>query len=321
MNRRSVVLTVLPAVVISGFALATTSSARLVTAEPVGAVTTIRAAHSGSAELVLYDDATISPRVTGNPDVKITGRGLLLGFELRRADGGSDNVSGVRMPAFAGGGVRVSGSFTPQSTCTSSDPLGVQSSCTYPNPTAIVLHEGYYHLVALTDGAPITITLRLHGESQRRAAVHIQHSLRTLEASLPERESMGSSTVTFGADVPFAAATQAFMVVGARLHPAATVLASSTCTRSDTAAPPPYAFSPACPGGRSAGLSYQIGSALPVGRQGGIAWFGVPSPSGSTNGLGGSLVDSDGPTYVGGVGVWIAGDELQSLGGWGPVSN
>src|SRR5437763_13893725 len=114
MNRRAVVLTVLPAVLISGFALATTSSARLVTAEPAGAVTMIRAAHSGSAELVLYDDATLSPRTTGNPDVSISGSGRLLGFELRRADGGSDNLSGERLPAFAGGGVRVSGSFTPQ---------------------------------------------------------------------------------------------------------------------------------------------------------------------------------------------------------------
>src|SRR3954470_17653782 len=88
MNRRSVVLTVLPAVLISGFALATASSARLVTPAPAGAVTTIRAAHSGSAEVVLYDDATLSPRQTGNPDVSITGGGRLIAFSLRRAGGG-----------------------------------------------------------------------------------------------------------------------------------------------------------------------------------------------------------------------------------------
>src|SRR3954453_22915561 len=92
MNRRSVVLTVLPAVLISGFALATASSARLVTAEPAGAVTTIRAAHSGSAEVVLYDDATLSPRQTGNPDVSITGGGRLIAFSLRRGGGGAGNL-------------------------------------------------------------------------------------------------------------------------------------------------------------------------------------------------------------------------------------
>ena len=82
MKRRAVVLTVLPAVLVSGFALATTSSARLVAAEPMGAVTTIRAGSSGSAELVLYDDATLSPRQTGNPDVSITGGGRLIAFNL-----------------------------------------------------------------------------------------------------------------------------------------------------------------------------------------------------------------------------------------------
>src|SRR3954466_14377912 len=98
MNRRAVILTVLPTVLISGFALATTSSARLATAEPVGAGTTIRTTNSGSAELVLYDDATLSPRQTGNPDVSISGGGRLIAFSLRRAGGGQANPPPARRP-------------------------------------------------------------------------------------------------------------------------------------------------------------------------------------------------------------------------------
>src|SRR3954469_8111108 len=119
MKRRAVVVTVLPAVLISGFALATSSSARLVTAAPAGAVTTIRTTNSGSAELVLYDDATLSPRQTGNPDVSITGGGRLIAFSLRRADGGDDILSGARLPSFFNHAVSVGGSVTPQATCTS----------------------------------------------------------------------------------------------------------------------------------------------------------------------------------------------------------
>src|SRR3954469_24829766 len=130
MKRRAVVVTVLPAVLISGFALATTSSARIVTAEPVGAVTTIRTSTSGSAELVLYDDATLSPRQTGNPDVSISGGGRLLAFSLPPADGGQDNVSASGLPSFFNHAVSVGGSVTPHTTCTSTDPFGLHNSCT-----------------------------------------------------------------------------------------------------------------------------------------------------------------------------------------------
>ena len=319
MKRRAVVLTVLPAVLVSGFALATTSSARLVSAEPAGAVTTIHATTSGSAELVLYDDATLSPRQTGNLDVSISGGGRLVAFDLRRADGGGDELSGARLPSFLNHAVTVGGSVTPQVTCTSSDPLGLQGSCTSPTPKAILLHEGYYHLVVLTDGAPVTITLRLHGEQRRKGAVKLQHSLRTLEANLPERESIGSSTITYGTDVAFASSTQAFTLTKARLHPKAELLAATSCARNDTGEPPAYAFSPPCPGGSSVGYAWQIGGGSVPYAYEGVGFIGLLPSSGAPNGLGGSFVDSDGPTYLGGLGVWMAGDHLDYFGGFGPV--
>lgn len=319
--RRPVVSAAAAAMVAGAVAVAVPSSAHLVAAQAAGQVTTITVGHSGTAEIVLYDDATLSPAAVHNPDVQITGAGRLVGFELSRTDDDGDFVSAVRMPSFAGGQVQVAGSTTPAMTCTPwpNATVDLSDTCTQPHTKAITLHEGYYHLVALADGSQLTITLHLHGEEQRRAQVHLQTSVRSLEATLPERESMGSSTVTYGADVPFAGATQVVDVVAAKLHPTATVLADSLCVRSDTGAPPPYAFSPACPGGSSSGMSYRLANSEAGG--GGIVFVGVPGSTNDPNGLGGSFTDSDGPTYLGGLGLWLAGADLTYLGGFSQVGS
>lgn len=297
--------------------LAAPSSARVVPAEVAGATTTIYATHTGSAELVLYDDATISPKTKENPDIEITGRGRIVGFELR-GDDTSDSLGAVRFPAFAGGQVVAGGSTTPVGSCAAfpDDTAPVEQSCSSPTPRAFLLHEGYYHLFVLTDGSPVTITLHLHGEEQSSAQVRLQRSHRSLEAGLPEDVSMGANTISYGTDVDFTGATQTASVVAAKLHPDATLLARTECLRADQGAAPPYAFSPACPGGASNSISYQLN--LPAGAPGryGVVYVASFTGGGSPNGLGGSFTDSDGPRYVGGVGVWIAGDELTLLDGF-----
>ena len=296
-----------------GTMLAAPSSAHLVRAETLGSVTTITATHSGSAEVVLYDDATLSPRTTGNPDVSITGKGRVVGVQLTRSDGTSDSLAAYRMPGFAGGQVSVGGSTTPAPTCTSE--LTGGSTCTTPTPKAILLHEGYYHLVVLADGAPVTVTLHLHGLTSAPSRVHAQRSFRSVELSLPERESMGSTTVTYGGAQPIAGATQISMIVGAKLHSSATFRGLTVCRRADNSAPPPYAYSPACPGGSDEGFAYRTGGAIPapVGGVGGIFLVGLPLPD-TTTGVGGSFIDSDGPTYLGGVGLWVWGENITIYG-------
>lgn len=314
--RRTAVWTIAPALLVAAVVTASPSSAHLPTAKTVGSVTTITATQSGTAELVLDDDATLSPRAERNPDVHIAGSGRLVAFELTRRDGGGDILSGARLPRFAGGGTVVGGSTTPPGSCTAwpSNDAALQENCTDPSPKAITLHEGYYHLVVVTDGAPVRITLTLHGLQTARSMVRLQSSLRSLEATLPERESIGSSTLTYGTDVNFAGASQTFSIVAARLHAAAPVLASSICSRSDSGAPPPYAFSAACPNGDDSGVSWRI-SGVPE-AQGGVVFVGSPTGSSSPDGLGGSFTDNDGPRYLGGLGVWIAGDTLTSFGGY-----
>ena len=209
--RRRTALVLAAVTAAAGTAIAVPATARLVLAEPAGAVTTIETSSSGTAEIVLYDDAVVSPLATHNPDVSISGAGRMVAFELTRADGGADELYGVRLPSFAGGAVTVGGSASPASTCTPwpSAQVPVQEQCGAPHPTSIRLHEGYYHLVVVTDGKPVRISLRLHGQQRRSAALHLQQQIRTLEANLPERESVGSTTVSYGTSVGFQNATQA----------------------------------------------------------------------------------------------------------------
>jgi hypothetical protein len=314
-------------------AVAIPSSARLVPAEPLGAVTTVQTSTSGTAELVLYDDATLSPALRHNPDITVSGKGRLVGFTMSRTDGGGDGVSAVRLPSFAGGAVQVTGSYIPEMTCTNypNDTIGIQArcgDCTYTamdvlkalpkcdyHPTAIKLHEGYYHLVVVTDGAPIRVTFRLHGESRKRSSLHLQRIIRTAEVNLPQQESIGSSTVTFGGGATAGGATELTTVVAARLHQSAAFLAATACTRHDTGAPPPYAYSPACPNGQTDGYAYQIGAPAPVNPIGGFGAFAyVSSHPTKVSGVGGSFVDSDGPKYLGGLALSSWGESIPFWG-------
>jgi hypothetical protein len=314
MHRRSALVIGAIAATCLGTALAVPSSAHLVAAQPLGNVTTITASSSGTAELVLYDDATMSPRETHNPDVSITGKGRVVAFELTRSDGTEDGLAAMRVPAFAGGVTYVGGSTIPKVNCTPGNGLLDNGSCgPYYPPTAIKLHEGYYHLAVLTDGAPVRITIRLHGQERAKGAVRLQRSFRTVEANMPEQESIGQTTVTYGVETPYADANHVGAVVEARLHPSATVLAASVCMRDDASAPPPYAFSPACPGGQNRGIGYSIAGGVRT-EQGAVGGLSIQDIAGQTThptGVGGSFVDSDGPTYLGGVAVWVWGDDLQ----------
>ncbi|MDQ1685266.1 MAG: hypothetical protein QOC82_2003 [Frankiaceae bacterium] len=297
-----------------GVAAALPSSAHLVADEPFGAMTAITANSSGTADVVLYDDATLSPRLTHNPDVSITGPGRVVGFTLTRTDHTGDTLYVVRMPKFAGGLTYVSGSTTPPpAQCTSATtPLEPAQPCPMVKPTAIKLHEGYYHLAVLTDGKPLRITLHLHGLQRGRARVGMQANVRTAEADLPQQESIGSNTITYGAETSYTGARHAAMVVRAKLHADATLLAQSVCARNDSGAAPPYAFSPPCPGGASRGMAWESNNPRQMfGAIGGLSVYDVAGKPIDPTGLGGSFVDSNGPAYLGGVGVWSWSDAID----------
>src|SRR5207248_3849909 len=126
--------------------------------------------HSGTARVVLYRDAALSLRVADNPDTGVHGAGRFVGLWLVRAQDSNatntDYVSVYRLPSFAGSAVRTFGSRFPTGQCT---PVGedvepVYWDCSHlPKPREILLHQGHYTVHVVTDGAPVTFTLRLHG--------------------------------------------------------------------------------------------------------------------------------------------------------------
>jgi hypothetical protein len=315
MQHRPVLALLAAAVASAGVGVALPSSAHLNAAEPLAALTTITATTSGTANLVLYDDATLSPKLTHNPDLTISGSGRVVAFRLTRTDAAGDTLYAVRLPKFAGGLTYVSGSSgAPPTRCTqSTNPLQGQTCTSAPAPHAITLHEGYYHLAVLTDGAPLRVTLRLHGLPHRRAAVRVQTKVRTAEADLPQQESIGSSTITYGAQTTFTGAVNAAMLVRAKLHSDAALLAASVCARQDSGAAPPYAFSPACPGGANRGVSWTSNNGVrqEFGGIGGLSVYDLAGQPVHPTGLGGSYVDTDGPAYLGGVGVWTWSNDLD----------
>lgn len=136
--------------------------------------TVITADHSGSADLVLYDDAVmhLNPDYT-TPDITMTGPGRIIGFGLS-LDNGDDGMGASR---YRQGGKTLNVAYAAGTTyprpaqCATyvgvTVPMtvhGVYEGCPAdPAPKYTVLHQGHYHLRVLTDGGRVTITLRLRG--------------------------------------------------------------------------------------------------------------------------------------------------------------
>src|SRR5207248_2146091 len=150
MSRRRLIRATAAAVLAAGIGFALPSSAGSSAPRQLAATTTITADHSGTAELILTDDARLSVANQANPDVRITGPGRVVAFGLQRVDGAGDGLLAVRVPAFAGGATYVSGSYWPAPYCTGSPNNTVALSTTCTTPKAILLHEGVYRLTVLT---------------------------------------------------------------------------------------------------------------------------------------------------------------------------
>ena len=165
-------------------------------------VTTIVADRSGSAELVLNDDATLRLRPDGStPDITMTGGGRIIGFGLA-LKGGDDGLSATRI--FRGGKLvtytGAAGTTYPRpSNCgqvagTSVVPItvyGVYEPCPPEQAKYVVLHQGHYHLTLLADGARVTATIRLGG-LKGRSTVRTTKTLASGERSLTALETVGT---------------------------------------------------------------------------------------------------------------------------------
>ena len=192
------------AAVATAAALAAPASARTHYQQLAGD-TTITASSSGSALVDLPDDVSMSWKATGNPDISISGPGRLVGFMLSplgQQGYSLDSLLVLRIPKNGGTALKVFGLASPTDgpTCTQigEDPSQPLGGCTeYKDPGYGFYYEGRYKLTVLTDGSPVTISLRLHGLD---GATTIRPTTRiaTVEATMTPREALGTTVVSGG---------------------------------------------------------------------------------------------------------------------------
>lgn len=281
----------------------------------LGGVTTVAAEHSGSTKVVLYDDATLTWKSVANPDTSIRGKGRFVSLWLFRDDGfqntsgETDYVNIWREPAFAGGRTFTSGSAYPQGGCTSwpNDTLPLNESCDTLTPRSILLHQGYYRLVVVTDRDPVKFTLHLHG-ADGRSTVRPTTPFHTFEAALPQRDGIGDDLVTWGRSARgFDDSSVLFQFVDVSVPSDAKTWGSASCTRyDDGSTPPPQAYGPLCPGGSGGSGGFAIDGEPAVGTDPVYFWGSmIPIPGSGDIGYGGSVWSDRGATFHHALGVWL----------------
>lgn len=278
--------------------------------------TTVNATQSGWVDVALYDDALLSPLSEENPDLAVSGPGRLLGLTLRSLGTdylSTDELDFYRLPGFLGAKELVWGTTDSTGSC-SGTPVGptsvpVGGSCNYSEPKHIVLHEGRYRLSVLTDGAPVSFALTLHGLDEGETSLSPNHPLASTQLPLPKLDSQDDKLLTFGATAHLSKADPAFIVTAAKGSVDPTVSGDGTCVRQDgSVPPPPYAYGPHCPNGVAGSYDYWInpGHGVPASFGGFGVFTGslVPGHEGDY-GIGGSFSDSGGITLLGALGIWL----------------
>lgn len=266
---------VVACVVLSSLTLPAAAS----TAPPVVMTETVSVQTSRSSviDVLLPEDATVSSSAR-SAGVRFDGPGRLVGVWLERRDSAGDFLTSYRLPAFAGG-----------------------KQVTYGSG---VLREGHYRLTVLTDGRPLRITLRLDGLAAGRTTLRPRDLLDSTQKTLPARESLATSLVTFGGVTNVDRPVQTFVVATARGSSDPRAASATVCERPD-AGKDPMAYGPLCPGGSSGGYQYQLSVA---GEQmvgaGGFATSSATEHRGPV-GLGGSFGDSGGVRFGQALGVWL----------------
>jgi hypothetical protein len=289
-------------------AAATPSSARVPRLPELTADTEVTASHSGYLDVVVPEDARLSVAQTRNPDVAVTGAGRFVGLWLQRQQdsGFGDELTVFRLPGFLGGAVRTEGTAYPAQTCTGTPAaFPVTYDCTGGiAPTAIVLHEGRYRITVLTDGSPVAFRLSLHGLDAGSTSLSPSTALASAQRTLPARESLGSSLVTYGATSGLAGNLATFAMATVKRTPGSTVESTGTCFRADQATTPPLGYGPKCPGG-AGGSDVQL---VHVNGQtyGQVSGFGTAGQAdGTPVGIGGSFGGDKGVTVGSTLGAWL----------------
>ncbi|HUR14610.1 MAG TPA: hypothetical protein VM097_08990 [Mycobacteriales bacterium] len=227
--------------------------------------TVITADRSGSADLVLYDDAVMRLNADyTTPDITMTGPGRIIGFSLS-LDNGDDGMGASRYRR-AGKVVNVAyaaGTTYPRpASCDTyagvTVPMtleGVFLGCpAEPAPKYTVLHQGHYHLRVLTDGGRVTITLRLRGVPGS-ARLRPTKALASGVQVVGPRDDLGGRFVRRETVVAPGVPASALINIDADFAAKPVAAGVTTCVYDAAKAQLPTDYTTTqCPGGRSGGF-------------------------------------------------------------------
>lgn len=274
--------------------------------------TTITTSTSGWVDVALRDDAVLSPKTEQNPDATITGVGRYVVFWIESLNTGYDNTDSLevtRYPSWLGGRTTVVGSYDGKQTCSPvlpAVPVSGLESCTR-SADRILLHEGFYRITVLADGAPVSLHLDLGGVRAGSTTVRPTHELASAERELPMFAPPGGKTVSFGGTSHTTKAEPRFLLTDLKRSGDTGIFEDGQCVRQDVTEAPAAAYSPPCAGG--SGTAWYEAKVNGTG----TGWFyytpvvayapsiGEPYDTG----LGGSYSDSLGLTLNHALGVWL----------------
>lgn len=209
-------------------------------------VTRITGNTSSVAWVTIPKEARFSWRYGPNPDVTIEGGGRMAGVVIMEPDLEDDR----RRFAMAG-----RASFCDAPGCTSDDTHQFVVG-NIPGATDrdwIVLPPGRYLLYLVTDGAPVSVTLRLHGLSGRSKLSPATPVDAELRAPTPETEVAGPDKKAYWFGDSGTIDADAGLIAGAISIRAKDWMQGSygSCLQRTLRSPERAAFSPACPTGTS----------------------------------------------------------------------
>lgn len=201
-------------------------------------------------------EASFTWKLGPNPDVTIEGGGRMAGIFITEPD---FEDSG-RVFALMG-----RASFCRDRGCTSEDSY---QFLTGENPDEPPMHEfvlpaGRYLLYLIADGAPVSVTLRLHGLTGKTKLVPRSPVDAELHVPTPETEVMGPEKKVYWFGDAGTLDADGGLVAGAMSVETKNWSRGSwgSCLQRDVLEPEPVVYSPACPAGASARTT--VGSTVP----------------------------------------------------------
>lgn len=205
-------------------------------------------------------EARLQWKQGANPDVTIDGGGRMAGIVLSQGDPGDLNRPFV---------MAARSSFCASAGCTSGDShqFVIGEMPTTNDFEWAVLKPGRYLLYLVTDGAPVSVTLKLHGLSGKSKLVPATPVDAQVNAPREETQVMGPGKKAYWFGDSGTIDAEGGLVAGIMSIKADNWMQGSygSCLQREVRSPEIVAFSPACPAG--SGPRTTEGSPLPASRE------------------------------------------------------